>query len=126
MEKLTKYKKHILMSALIVAGVLCVVLGKNNIIRGGVACLFLGLSVLVMTWITSDNQNKALNEYDKYAKDILIDIANKGEESEYYSMFNIEILNNIKFDIEKKYKRQIIGCFALSAVLFVIAAVCII
>ena len=85
MEKLNKYKKHILMSALLIAGVMVVIFAKNVKIQGGLSCVFLGLGIFVAVWINKDKQQQELVNFDIEANAILEDIALFGAESQYYS-----------------------------------------
>ena len=126
MEKLNRYKKHILMAVLIIAGIATVVFVKNVKIQGGLSCLCLGLAILVAVWINRDKQNQELINFDIEANEILEDIANLGLDSKYYSYYNIDVINNLRAKMLKKHKKQTISCALLGVVLLIIAVICIV
>ena len=126
MEKLNRYKKHILMAVLIIAGIATVVFVKNVKIQGGLSCLCLGLAILVAVWINRDKQNQELINFDIEANEILEDIANLGLDSKYYSYYNIDVINNLRAKMLKKHNKQTISCALLGVVLLIIAVICIV
>lgn len=126
MEKLNKYKKHILMAVLIIAGIAIVVFTKNVKVQGGFACLCLGLAIFVAVWINRGKQNQVLIDFDIQANEILEDIALMGADSEYYSYYNIDIIKNLRAKMLKKHKKQTISCALLGVVLLITAIICIV
>ena len=126
MKNLDKYKKHILMAVLIIAGLVIVIFTKNVKIQGGVSCVFLGLAILVAVWINKGKQNQALIDFDIQANEILEDIATNGADSEYYSYYNIDIIKNMRAKMLKKQKKQTISCTLLGVVLLITAIICIV
>lgn len=124
MEKLTKYKKHILMIALLIIGIIAIIFGKTPRIQGGVSCLCLGLAVLTVVWINKQRQDQEVIDFEIQAKEILEDIALLGEDSEYYSYYDINAINNLRAKMLKQHKRQTISCAILGVVLIIIAIIC--
>jgi hypothetical protein len=126
MGKLNKYKKHILMIGLLVVGICAVIFSNNVKVQGGLACLCLGLAILVAVWINKDKQLVELINFDSEADEILRDIAKFGEESEYYGYYNIDVFNSMRAQILKKQKKQMFSCVVFGIVLLIIAIICVI
>jgi hypothetical protein len=126
MGKLNKYKKHILMIGLLVVGICAVIFSNNVKVQGGLACLCLGLAILVAVWINKDKQLVELINFDSEADEILRDIAKFGEESEYYGYYNIDVFNGMRAQILKKQKKQMFSCVVFGIVLLIIAIICVI
>ena len=126
MEKLNKYKKHILMAVLLTIGICAVVFSTNVKVQGGLACLCLGLAILVAVWINKDKQAFELVKFDSEATEILEDIANFGSDSEYYSYYNIDVINNLRAQMLKKQRKQMFSCLVFGIVLIIIAIICVI
>ncbi len=126
MKKLLKNKKMVLLIALGIMGAISVIFGKTIVIKGGLTLLFWSLAVFTAVLINNDKNIQDLIEYDEQAKLILIDIAEKGEESEYYNIYDADILNAIRAKEVKKQNKQRISCIVLGAVLMIACFVCVI
>ena len=124
MEKLKKYKEGILVGGLLLASVLAVILGKTIAIQGGIACLCWGLAVFVCSYIAKKRGDQQIIEFDAEVTAVLEDIANNGEDSEYYGLLDIEIANKTRKKLIKRIKKQIIGCVILGVILIITSILC--
>ena len=124
MDKLLKYKMHILISILLIAGVLFALIGNSFKVQAGGACLSWGLAVLVMLLFNRQKQLEETNNFDIQANEILQDIAIKGANSEYYQFYNIDIVAKLRKKIIKKHNKQTISCAIFGAVLIITAIIC--
>lgn len=124
MKKLLKNKKMLLLIALGIMGAISVIFGKTIVIKGGLALLFWSLAVFTAVSINNDKNMRDLIEYDEQAKLILIDIDEKGEESEYYTIYNADILNAIRAKEVKKQNKQRISCIILGIILMITCFIC--
>lgn len=112
------------MFALLIIGVFTIIFGHNLVIQGGITCVCWALAVAVIIAIAKTKNEQELLEFDQQAREILEDIALLGEESEYFPFYNIDIVNNIRFKLLKKHKKQAISLITLCAVLVVMAICC--
>ncbi|MBQ7798667.1 MAG: hypothetical protein IJ371_06055 [Clostridia bacterium] len=124
MEKLTKYRYYILLAILFIVGAMAVVLGKNLAIQGGVASICWGIAIFVIILITKQHQEQEITNFDMQAKEILEDIAEYGEQSEYFTYYNIDVINKIRAMLLKKHSKQIVSCTIFGVVLIIIAIIC--
>ena len=114
------------MAVLLTIGICAVVFSTNVKVQGGLACLCLGLAILVAVWINKDKQAFELVKFDSEATEILEDIANFGADSEYYSYYNIDVINNLRAQMLKKQRKQMFSCLVFGIVLIIIAIICVI
>ena len=126
MKNLSKYTKHIFASIFLIAGALCVLIGNNLKVQGGLTCLFWSISILIWIWVGYNKNKLDLEQFDRDANEILQDIATKGPESEYYQFYNIQIINKLRNKKVRKQTKQIASCSVLVIVLFIIAIACLI
>ena len=124
MEKLKKYPKVVLTIILVIAGVCLALFIPNEKIGGGLGCLFFGLAILVVAWIAIEKNYQNLKDFDIEANEILTDIAQKGENSEYYHFYNIEIIKKLRNKLQKKQVKQVTSLCVLSVLFIVISIIC--
>lgn len=126
MKNLSKYTKHIVAVIFLIAGALCVLIGNNLKVQGGLTCLFWAISTLILIWIGYSKNKLNLEKFDTDANEILQDIATKGAESEYYQFYNIQIINKMRKKFVRRQTKQIASCSILAVILLIIAIVCMI
>ena len=126
MDKIIKYKKEILIVILLLSGAAAFIFGNKLWIQAGIGCTCWGVAVLVISYITKLRNEDELIKFERSAQEILKDISEKGADSEYYTMYNFQILNNARAKLIKNNKKQFISCLILGVVLLIIAVMCIV
>ena len=126
MKKIKEYKNQIIISFLIVIGLVGVIFGKGPAVQGGIFGISWGVALLYLRYISNGIKSKGLQEYDEQARLILTDINEKGEQSEYFAYYNIDVLQLNRRKLEKKYNKQSSSFVVLAVVMFIIAFICII
>ena len=96
MKRLKEHPKAILAAIFGIVGMCSVVFGKTIFVQGGLTCICWGIAVLILSYIANARNLRICNNFDIDARNILIDIAENGERSEYYMFYNIEKLEKIR------------------------------
>lgn len=123
MKFFKKYYKSILSCALLILGALTVILGGSTSVQLGVSGIFWSLAVFVLVWIAYEKNKQELKLFNEDAELILKDVATKGENSEYFNVYNIEIINKLRSKMIKKHKKQITSFSLLGVILSIIAII---
>lgn len=126
MNKISKHKKGILLAILGIAGVVAIIFGKTVAVQGGVAGICWGIALVMVAYSSNERSEREIKELDKTAKYMMLDIQEKGVESDYYTVFDIDALNKAKYKVLKKQKKQFMGCIGFGVVLIILAFVCIV
>ena len=124
MSKLKNYSKVIFIAILICAGGLSAVFMPNDALKGGISCLLFGVAILVVAWIAVDRNKQELNDFNEEANEILLDIAENGEKSQYYHFYNIQIIDKLRKKLQKKHTKQLVSFVALGIIFIIIAIMC--
>lgn len=119
-----KYREEMLVVILLCVAGCFAIFAKNSNIKAGVSCLFLGFAVLVISWIASKRANKELLNFEIESKEILKDLALRGQESEYFGSMDINVINKLRAKLIKQNRKQVIGCVALGIILIITAIIC--
>ena len=122
----SKYGDKILVGIFVVIAVLCALLGNGTKVQAGGSCLALGIAIMCLAWVVKSIGDKQLFDFEVEGTAILKDIAEKDENSEYYGVFNFEILNKMRNKLIKRNRKQMVSCLSLGAILIIIAIICII
>jgi len=122
--KNSKHMDKIVLAILLGAVIVFVAFVKNPNIKAGGSCLFLGLAVLYISWCVYKMANQELFNFEVESKEILVDIASNGVASEYYGIYNIEVVNKLRNKLIKRNRKQLIGCIALGIIFIVVAIIC--
>ncbi len=126
MKTIQKYKMGIIISVLVGIGICTVIWGKSPAVQGGITSACWGAAVLVFAYILNKRTALELQQFEMESHEILKDVAARGEESPYYGEINIEMVNKIREKLQKKLRKQVVGCAGLGVVLLIIALICII
>ena len=126
MNFLKKHYKSILTYTLLISGALAVVLGNTTAVQLGVSGILWSLTVFMLVWIANERNKKELMLFNEDAELILKDVAQKGENSEYFNVYNIEIINKLRLKLIKKHKKQITSFSILGVILLIIGIMCLI
>lgn len=126
MKVLQKYKVGIMIGLLVAIGVCTVIWGKSSAVQGGITSICWGGAVLIFSYLLKQRAGLVLQQFEEESHEILKDITSRGEESPYYGELNIQTVNKIREKLQKKLKKQVMGCAGLGVVLIIIAFICII
>lgn len=126
MKKLIEYKNIILIAILVIVGIVAIIFGNTIAIQGGISGASWGLALLIVSYIAKQkNQIEEIN-FENTANEIARDIAENGANSEYFTSYNVVILNKMRSKMLKRHKKQFISCFAFAIALFMLAILCIV
>ena len=120
-----KYLKEITCVALFLLGVLFLIVGTNDFVRGLSLACWAGC-VFIMRIIAKQKGIDVVNSFDKEVEEILKDIEINGEESEYYRVVDINIITKERAKLVKKINRQSVTFSILAGVLAIISNLCVI
>ena len=120
-----KYLKEITCVALFLLGVLFLIVGTNDFVRGLSLACWAGC-VFIMRIIAKQKGIDVVNSFDKEVEEILKDIEINGEESEYYRVVDINIITKERAKLVKKINRQSVTFSILAGVLAIISILCVI
>ena len=126
MKNLGKYRIHIIIGILLIAGALFALISNNTKVQGGGACVTWGISILLLALIGRKKQQEELDVFDIEATEILEDIAEKGEKSPYFQFYNIDIIKKKRKKLVRKQIKQTTTCIVLGVVLIITAIICIV
>lgn len=124
-EFFKKYLKEITCVALFLLGVLFLIVGTNDFVRGLSFACWAGC-VFIMRAISKLKGEMAINNFDKEIEEIVKDIEINGEESEYYTVVDINIISKERSKLVKKVNRQSNTFAILTGVLAIISILCVI
>ena len=126
MKMIQKYKVGIIIGILVIVGICTVIWGKTMAVQGTITSVCWGVAVLIFAGILNKQSKQELEQFEEESNDILKDIASNGEESPYFGQLDIETVNKIRIKLQKKLRKQVVGCAGLGVVLLIIAIICII
>lgn len=126
MNWLKRNQMVIIVGALLIVGACTVIFGKTLKVQGGVTCLCWGIAVLVLAYNTYNKNQWHLDEFDKESKEILKDVAINGEESEYYGLVDINIMNKQRTKLAKNLRKQVVSCVIFGTILLISCILCMI
>ncbi|MFQ6723943.1 MAG: hypothetical protein ACLRFE_01230 [Clostridia bacterium] len=118
---LKRYSKLIFIGILVIAGGFTAVFGKNIAVQCGVSFLCWGVAILILTWTTYIRNQQEMYDFDEDANKILQDIAINGTNSEYYHIYNIDIIDKMRKKISKRNNKQIVSCCIVGIVFLILA-----
>lgn len=119
-----KYREEILVVILLFVAGCFAIFVKNPNIKAGISCLFLGFAVMVVSYIASKRANKELFNFEIESKEILKDLALRGQESEYFGVMDINAINKLRTKLIKRNRKQVISCAVLGIILIITAIIC--
>ena len=123
MKKL-KNLEIIIIGILLCAIVVFVVFIKNVHIKAGISCLTLGIIVFIISWSVNTRSARELANFETEGYEILQDIAINGQASQFYGVYDINILNKLRTKLIKRNKKQLISCIITGVVLIICGIFC--
>jgi len=123
MKNLQKHIKGISAGLLFAAGICTIIWGTNIKVQFGVGCLCWCIAVAILVLIAKQKNQEESQEFEVSAKEILLDIANKQDESEYFGFYDIGRINLLRAKMTKRHKKQETGFIVFSVVLFIISII---
>jgi uncharacterized membrane protein HdeD (DUF308 family) len=122
--KKSNYGNLIIILTLILTAVLSALFVSNPDIKAGMACLCFGIAAMFGGWLVVNKSKQELEEFDASSKEILLDIAQKQEDSEYFGSFSIETSEKFRNKLIKRNRKQVSGCLILGFILIVTSIIC--
>lgn len=119
-----KYSDEVFLGILLIIAVVLVLVANGNNVLVGCGCVALGLAILEIGWIVKKKADKEMFNFEIESHEILKDIAEKEQDSEYFGIFDIESINKLRIKLDKRNKKQIRGCVALGIILIIIGIIC--
>lgn len=119
-----KYREEVLVLILLCVAGCFAIFAKNPNIKAGVSCLFFGFAVLDISWIVNKRASKELFNFEIESKEILKDLALRGQESEYFGSVDIDVINKLRAKLIKRNRKQVASCAVLGIILIITAIIC--
>lgn len=120
MKKMKINPKIALILVLVCVGVCVAMFVTNQRVQISGACVCWAGAIFVLAWMTRDRGIEQLNQFDIASREMLIDVANNGIESEFYGI-NIDSVEKQRNKIYKKNKKQVSSCLVLGFIILLIA-----